>query len=242
VPWDDERSTLGDHGPRPNCLIDRSATADVTWPRHYRRRVPSAPAPPPSPDRFDAAYYRRFYGRRPVHDRARIAQLATAVTAFAAWWRIPVRSVLDVGAGKGFWRDWLAAERPRVRYEGIDVSEYACRRYGHTRADLATWRPTRRYDLVVCHSVLQYLDGVEAAHAIDALGEASRGLLFLEVPTSADRTDVVDPSGTDLDVHWRSGAWYRARLDRHFVELGCGLWASRLQPVPFFELERSTTR
>ncbi len=59
-------------------------------------------------DRFDAAYYRRFYGRRPVHDRHRIGQLATAVLALAAWWHLPVRSVLDVGAGKGYWGSWLA--------------------------------------------------------------------------------------------------------------------------------------
>ena len=59
----------------------------------------------PTSDRFDAAYYRRFYGDRPVHDRKRIALLATGVLSLAAWWRVPVRTVLDVGAGKGFWRD-----------------------------------------------------------------------------------------------------------------------------------------
>src|SRR6478736_2873322 len=77
-------------------------------------------------DRFDAAYYRRFYGRRPVHDRHRIGQLATAVLALAAWWHLPVRSVLDVGAGKGYWGSWLASSHLRVRYHGIDASPYAC--------------------------------------------------------------------------------------------------------------------
>lgn len=190
-------------------------------------------------ERFDADYYRRFYGERPVHDRKRIAVLATAVTAMASWWRVPIRSVLDVGAGKGFWRDWLEVERPGVRYHGLDVSEYACRRYGHERADLATWEPARRYDLVVCQSVVQYLDDEAAVRALDALGRASRGLLFLEVPTLADRSGVIDPSGTDLDVHWRTGAFYRRALDPSFVELGAGLWASRSCPVPFFELERA---
>lgn len=201
----------------------------------------STPASPATPagTRFDAAYYRRFYGDRPVHDRKRIALLATGVTALAAWWRIPVRSVLDVGAGKAYWRDWLDAERPSVRYHGIDVSEYACRRYGHEQADLATWEPSRRYDLVVCQSVVQYLDDRQATRALTMLGRACRGLLFLEVPTRADRTDVIDPSGTDLDIHWRSGDWYRTRLDAAFTELGVGLWASRSCPAPFFELERS---
>ena len=108
--------------------------------------------------RFDAAYYRRFYGPKSVHDRRRIGRLVEGVLALAAWWHVPVRSVLDVGAGKGYWRDCLADERPSVRYHGIDVSEFACRRYGHDQADLATWRPSRTYDLVVCQSMLQYLD------------------------------------------------------------------------------------
>lgn len=157
----------------------------------------------------------------------------------AAWWRVPVRSVLDIGAGKGYWRDWLAAERPAVRYHGIDVSEYACRRYGHEHADLATWRPRRRYDLVVCQSVVQYLDDAAATAALASLGEACRGLLYLEVPTVADRRGVIDPAATDLDVYWRRGEWYRTRLDRRFVELGGGLWASRDAGVRFFELERA---
>lgn len=193
----------------------------------------------PPAERFDAAYYRRFYGDRPVHDRKRIALLANAVASMAAWWRVPIRNVLDVGAGKAYWRDWLDAERPGVRYHGLDVSEYACARYGHERADLATWRPDRRYDLVVCQSVVQYLDDLSCGRALDTLGQACRGLLFLEVPTVADRVGVIDPTGTDLDIHWRTGAWYRQSLDASFVELGAGLWASRSCPVPFFELERA---
>jgi trans-aconitate methyltransferase len=189
--------------------------------------------------RFDAAYYRRFYGRRPVHDRRRISHLATGVMSFAAWWRIPIRSVLDVGAGKGYWRDWLEATHPRVRYTGIDASEYACRRYGHERADLATWTAASRHDLVVCQSMLQYLPTRPASRAIHVLGGACRALLFLEVPTSGDRREVMDPVASDMDVHWRTGEWYRSRFDEHFVELGCGLWAHRTLDVPWFELDRS---
>ncbi len=210
------------------------------------RRTPSSSVAPsvassvvPSPERFDAAYYRRFYGRSPVHDARRIALLAAGVTSLAAWWRIPVRSVLDVGAGKGYWRDWLSAELPKARYHGLDVSEHACRTYGHEQADLATWRPSRRYDLVVCQSVIQYLDDAACTRAIDALAEACRGLLVLEVPTVADRDGVIDPSGTDLDVHWRTGTWYRRRLARGFTEIGGGLWLSHRSTAPMFELERA---
>ena len=131
-------------------------------------------------ERFDAAYYRRFYGRRPVHDRRHIAHLGEGVISLASWWRIPIRSVLDVGAGKGYWRDWLAETHPTVRYHGIDASEYACRRYHHEVADIAVWQPRRRYDLVVCQSVIQYLNDRDAAKAIGTLGAACRGLLLFD--------------------------------------------------------------
>lgn len=193
-------------------------------------------------ERFDAAYYSRYYGRRPVHDRRRIAMLATGVTSLAAWWGVAIRSVLDVGAGKGYWRDWLGTARPDVTYHGIDVSAYACRRYGHEHADLATWTPRRRYDLVVCQSVVQYLDDEAAARALRVLGEACRGLMALEVPTTGDRDTVIDPAGSDLDIHWRTGRWYRSHLALEFVEVGAGLWASRRAGIPLFELERAPAR
>jgi trans-aconitate methyltransferase len=190
-------------------------------------------------ERFDAAYYGRFYGRRPVHDRRRIALLANGVTSLAAWWRIPIRSVLDVGAGKGYWRDHLAAEHPRVHYHGLDISAHASARYGHEHADISTWTPPRAYDLVICQSVLQYLDDDAVRRSITVLGAACRGLLLVEAPTTADRSEVIDPERTDLDIEWRSGDWYRALLDHAFLEIGAGLWASRRLPIPFFELERS---
>lgn len=197
---------------------------------------------PVSAEHFDAAYYARFYGRRPVHDRRRIAHLATGVMSLAGWWGIPIRSVLDVGAGKGYWRDWLAAEHPRVRYHGLDISVHAATSYGHEHADIALWTPPRAFDLVVCQSVLQYLDDDTARQAITVLGAACRGLLFVEAPTLADRSDVIDPARTDLDIAWRTGDWYRSLLDRLFVEIGAGLWASRRLPIPFFELERARLR
>jgi len=190
-------------------------------------------------ERFDAAYYRRYYGRRPVHDRRRIAALAEGVFSLAAWWRVPIRSVLEVGAGKGYWRDWLESRHPRVSYHGVDASEYACRRYGHEHADLATWKPSRSYDLVVCQSVLQYPDDRAATKAIATMAEASRGLLFFDVPTIADRDNVIDPASTDLDVNWRTGSWYRKRLSIGFTEIGAGIWLSKESTAVFWELERS---
>ena len=190
-------------------------------------------------DRFDAEYYSRFYGRRPVHNRKQIAHLFDGVMSLARWWRIPIRAVLDVGAGKGYWRDCLAESHPTVRYHGIDASEYACRRFHHEHVDIATWQPPREYDLVVCQSVLQYLDDSDATKAIRTLATACRGLLYFETPTVSDQDTVIDRSSTDLDVHWRSGNWYRKQLAAGFTEIGAGLWLSRESTTAFFELERA---
>lgn len=190
-------------------------------------------------ERFDAAYFKRFYGRRPVNTRRQVTHLAAGVFALASWWRIPIRSVLDVGAGKGYWRDWLSATHPTVTYHSIDASEYASSRFEHELADVASWQPRRRHDVVVCQSVLQYLDDPSAAKAITTLAAACRGLLVFYAPTVADRDGVIDPSNTDLDVHWRTGQWYRKRLAVGFTEIGGGIWLSRECPAVFYELERA---
>ena len=190
---------------------------------------------------FDAAYYRRFYGRHGVHDRRRIAHLATAVHSMCAWWGVTPRTVLDVGAGTGMWRDWYRREHPSVRVTSVDVSEHACRRWGHEQRDIATWAPARPFDLVICHGVLHYLTDADAARAIDHLAAATRHVLYLEAPTAADLADVADPDRTDMDVHARSGRWYRARLERHFRQVGAGLWV-RGDTVPMWELEAAVTK
>lgn len=186
--------------------------------------------------RFDDDYYRRFYGPDGAHDRERIDHLATAVHHLAAWWGIRIRSVLDVGAGMGFWRDWYVEHHPEVRVRSIDVSPHACATWGHECRDIADWRPPRRFDLVVCHSVLQYVDDDRVGRAIDHLGDATRGVLYLELPTRRDLRELVDPSGTDLEVYHRTGAWYRRQLELHFRQVGAGLWVPR-NGVPMYELE-----
>src|SRR5262249_30242379 len=144
-----------------------------------------------------------------------------------------------VGAGKGYWRDWFDEHRPYVHYHGIDVSEHAALQYGHERADITTWKPSRVYDLVVCQSVLQYLSDDDAARAIGVLWRACGGLLVLEVPTCADLDDVIDAEVSDLEGHFREGSWYRALLDPLFVEIGGGIWATRRRDIPLFELEKT---
>jgi SAM-dependent methyltransferase len=186
---------------------------------------------------FDRSYYRRYYlGPDRVHGARDIAHLASGVSGIAAWLGVDVRAVLDVGAGTGLWGRWFRRHRPRVELRSIDVSEYACRAYGHERRDISAWRARRSFDLVVFHSVLQYMGDAEAARAIDNVGRMCRGLLYLEAVTRED-TPNLDLERTDTAIHVRPAAWYRARLSRHFVEIGAGLWAARRAQLPLYALE-----
>jgi SAM-dependent methyltransferase len=191
----------------------------------------------PTPTRFDATYYARFYeGPDRTHSPRAVARLASGVCGLASWLGVEIERVLDVGAGTGIWRTWFRRHRPEVRYRSIDVSPYACRRYGHEQRDVSRWRARERFDLVVCHSVLQYLDDEDAERALENLGRMTAGVLYLEAITRAD-VRILDLARTDTEMFLRTGAWYRRRLARHFVQIGGGLWAARRGPVQLYELE-----
>jgi len=190
-----------------------------------------------APARFDAAYYRRFYrGPDRVHGPREIGRLAGAVCGMAAWLGLELEAVLDVGAGPGLWRDWFRRHRPGVRCRSVDVSPHACARWGHELRDVSRWRARERFDLIVCHGVLHYLDAAAAERAIENLGAMARGLLYLEVLTRRD-LEVVDRERTDTAMRLRSGAWYRRRLAPHFRQVGAGLWVSRRSGLRLYELE-----
>jgi hypothetical protein len=190
-----------------------------------------------SADRFDAAYYRRYYGGPDrVHGAREIGHLAAGVAGIAAWLGVELRAILDVGAGPGLWGRWFRRHRPRARFRSVDISEHACRAYGHERRDISRWRAAGGFDLVVCQSVLQYLDDRAAARAIDNIGRMCRGLLYLETVARED-TPSLDLARTDTHVHVRPAEWYRARLARRFVQVGAGLWAARRAGLPLYALE-----
>src|SRR6185369_15896328 len=189
----------------------------------------------------DAAFYDRYYesAETRVHGKREIARLCRGVTGFVEWFGGELRSVLDVGAGAGLWRDWFAVHRKDARYLSTDVSEHACRRYGHQRRDIARWRGRARFDLVICHGVLPYLDDDDAERAIDNMAAMCRGFLYLEAVTARDLRERCDPAHTDPTMRGRTAAWYRTRLRRHFTALGCGLHYVRGGPLGFYDLERA---
>jgi len=189
------------------------------------------------PLRFDAAYYRRYYhARERTHTPREIARLVAGVCGLATWLGAELRSVLDVGAGTGIWRGPLLRRLPGVRYRSVDVSPYACARYGHEHRDISRWRARERFDLVVCQSVLQYLPDRDAERALRNLGAMCRGVLYLEAITREDLA-VLDRDRTDMRAHLRPARWYRTRLARDFEQIGGGLWAARRGPVRLYALE-----
>lgn len=200
-------------------------------PSCYTRRVKNS--------RFDEQYFARFYGEQPVRSANEVEHLAAAVHEMVSWWGGSIRSVLEVGAGPGHWSRWYRREHPRVRVLSTDVSEHACKTFGHERRNIAEWQPLQPYDLVICMDVLQYLDDRAAARALRNLTAATRSCLYFDALTAFDAKHTVDRSTTDLDAHLRSGAWYRERLSRGFVQAGAGLWVRKSGRLVLHELERT---
>lgn len=190
-------------------------------------------------ERFDEAYYRRFYEskRTRVMGPEQVAHLVQAVTAYIDWFGGEIASVLDVGAGTGLWRDWFRANRADVHYRSTEVSPFACEKYGHEQRDIARWCAKDKFDLVVCQGVLPYLSDADASAAIDNMGKMASGFLYLEAITKRDLDEVCDRTLTDTAVHARRGSFYRTRLARHFVPIGCGLHYKKDGPLTFYELE-----
>jgi 2-polyprenyl-3-methyl-5-hydroxy-6-metoxy-1,4-benzoquinol methylase len=198
----------------------------------YKRSPMTAP--------FDASYFRRFYESRRsrVYGREQVGHLASGVTGMLRWFGAEIERVLDVGAGIGLWKDWFAAHMPEVRYRSIDVSDYACARYGHERRDISRWRAREKFDLVVCQGVLPYLEDAACAKAIANMAAMCRGFLYLEAITARDLREVCDRTRTDVTVRARPRAFYRRLLLESFEPLGCGLFHVRGGDTVFYDLER----
>src|SRR5688500_1936380 len=91
---------------------------------------------PASPKVYDRSYYEKWYHdpSRRVITAAAVARKVRLVTGIAeALLERPIRSGLDVGCGEGAWRAHLRELRPKVRYTGVESSEYAVERFGKAR-------------------------------------------------------------------------------------------------------------
>ena len=190
---------------------------------------------------FDAAYYERFY----LDPRTRVAEpldvevQARFLCGYLDYLKIDLRWILDLGCGLGRLREPLLARFPRARYTGVEVSGHLCAELGWVHDSVATFRSRRRFDLVICQDVLQYLDDTEAAQALDNLARHCRGALFFGALTREDWEENCDQARTDGNGYLRDGAWYRRRLAPAFVCAGGGVFVARRAGVVMFELDRA---
>ncbi|MBL9037991.1 MAG: class I SAM-dependent methyltransferase [Archangium sp.] len=189
--------------------------------------------------RFDDAYYRRYYldAKTRIYAKERQWSLAAATFQMCDWLGLKVDTVLDVGAGVGWWGQWIRANRPSVKVVSTEFEADTCKRYGHVQADIGALSFPEPFDLVICQGVLPYVDARTAKRGIANLAKACNGLLYLEAITANDTRGASYESLSDLQVHRRTGEWYRAQLEPHFQQLGLGYWSKRESGLVFYELE-----
>lgn len=195
--------------------------------------------------RFDRAYFDRWYRHpsRRVFDRAELARRVALVVAVAEYvLDRPIRSALDVGCGEGNWRAPLRRLRPRMRYIGVDPSEYAVQRFGRRRniirgtAETLHTLPLRGpFDIVIASGVLNFLSEAALVRTARTLGRLTSGVAFLEIFTSAD--DVV---GDTRGWRPRSAAHYRRVLRATgLIQCGPHCYVGPLRRPALAALERS---
>lgn len=190
-------------------------------------------------ERFDKAYYDRFY-RNPATRAVTPAvsrRQAVFLAAYLKHLEIPVRRILDVGCGIGTTLRAMGKQYPRAVLQGVEISQYLCKRYGWQQGSVVDYQVNTPFDLVLCHDVLAYLDADDCSRAIENLARLSRAAVFLGVLT-ADDAEWYDPNRTDRTQQLRPAQWYRDRLRVHFVGVGGGLYLKRPPEVAVWALDR----
>ncbi len=135
-----------------------------------------------------------------------------------------LRSVLDVGAGEGVWGVELRRLRPRLRYVGVDSSEYVVTHLGRERnivrgsfESLSSLKLGGPFDLIICADMLQYVPTPALRRGIQHVADRLEGVAYLEAFTDADEME------GDLEGwHPRSAAQYR-RIFASAGLVGCGM-------------------
>lgn len=166
---------------------------------------------------YDADYFRHWYQVRAHAGQADLARKVAMAVALAEFYlQRPIRSVLDIGCGEAVWRAPLLKLRPRLRYQGVDPSEYAVSRFGRKRnialarfGQLDQLRFGPAADLLVCSDVIHYLPTAELRRGLRGFSELCDGVALLELYAAGD-----DIAG-DLQGYFARPAasyrrWFRA--------------------------------
>ena len=188
---------------------------------------------------FDKAYYDQFYMEPSTRAVApdEFHRLSQFVCAALRYFDQPVKRVLDLGCGLGYWQGVIEQEFPRASYTSVEISGFMCETYGWRKGSAVDFRSRWPFDLVICNDVLQYLDDNDAETAVDNLGSLCRGALYFGALTRQDWRENCDQNRTDGKSYLRTGSWYRQRLARHFITIGGGLYASHRSDIVLYELE-----
>jgi SAM-dependent methyltransferase len=197
---------------------------------------------PPSSSRgstFNAAYYRRFYltAATRAMSREQTDTRGALIASLVKQLDLPVKRILDVGCGLGWYARPLKKVFRDASYVGTEISEYLCEQHGWVHGSLVDLSLKGQFDIVICADVIQYLNNKDAAKAIRNLANWCRGALYFHVPTRGDWQDNIDPSGTDSNVHLRSALWYQRELRKYFVHAGFGVHVKDDVPFAQWELE-----
>jgi SAM-dependent methyltransferase len=210
-------------GTRGDTLSDH-ATAAVTMAKQY-----------------DQAYFDRWYRdprQRVKHSGEFVRKVRLALSLAEYYLGRPVETVIDIGCGEGHWRAPLLAERPRLRYLGVDGSAYVVARYGRHRnlhrvgfaqlPELAERAGSllggdASCDLLVCSDVLHYVASSELALGLPAFARLSHGMAWIEMFCRGD-----DFVGDDDGFIARPRDWYRRTLAKAgWLALGSNAWLNR---------------
>jgi len=187
---------------------------------------------------FDEKYYDRYYLNRKtrVAESAYFDHIAGFLAAYCDLLGVGVRSLLDLGCGIGSLKKPLEKRFHKADYTGVDISSYACRKFGWECASVSDYDGACA-DLVICHDVFQYLKPAEAKAGIRNLERLCNRVLYFSVLTTEDWEENCDKARTDSDVFLREASWYRSKLRRRFRNLGGGFYLARDSEVAVYSLE-----
>lgn len=154
----------------------------------------------------------------------------------------PVHSVLDVGCGEGNWHPLLMTRRPRLRYTGVDPSEYAVRRWGARRnihlGSVDNLGVEGEFDLVLCCGVLNYLEPSVLIKGLQEMARRVGGVAYLDMYTAHDEV-----TGDTRGAKRRDASWYRALIRRAgLTACGMHLYVSRMMADQLVTLEKFPTQ
>ena len=193
----------------------------------------------PKQSYFDQDYYQRYY-----HDQStRVTEveehhrLGRFVASYIRYLEQPIKRVLDLGCGVGYWQQTIAEEFPQATYQGVEHSKYLCDTYGWQNGSAVDFKGRGRYDLVICQDVIQYFSATEVSKALANLARLCRGVAFVQITTAGDWRHTCDQTLSDNNIQRRSADWYRRRIQRHFKSLGGGLLLPKDSDLLLYELQ-----